>query len=113
MIIPIRLDNPLNGAHGHWSTWYHKRRAVHKAVHYAWLEAKLPRKLEQGQRVEITRIGKRTMDGDGLQAACKAVRDAAAAMLGIDDRLDCWAYQQRCGKSYAVEIRILGRDGST
>lgn len=109
MIVPIRLDNPLNGAHGHWSVWARKRKRQRNAVHFAWLEAKMPRQLEPGQRVEITRIGKCKLDGDGLQASCKSVRDAVAAMLGINDKMDVWTYGQRIGE-YAVEVRILGAE---
>jgi hypothetical protein len=107
MILPLRLDNPLNGSVGHWSTWHHKRKVTRKAVHFGWLEAKLPRKLEPGQRVEITRIGRRMLDGDGLQAACKSVRDGAADMLGINDKMDVWEYRQAIGVTYAVEIKIV------
>lgn len=107
MIAGLRLTNPLNGPQGgHWSTWARRRKATRKAVHYGWLEAKLPRKLEPGQRVEITRVGKCMLDGDGLQAACKSVRDAAADMLGINDKMDVWTYKQRFGE-YSVIVRLI------
>jgi hypothetical protein len=104
--VPIRLINPLNGQHGHWSYHASQRKEQRNATHYAWLDAKMPRVLLEGQRVKITRIGPRSMDGDGLQASCKAVRDAVANLLGIDDALDVWAYDQAKGE-YGVELEIV------
>jgi hypothetical protein len=104
--VPIRLFNPLNGSHSHWSTHAGRRSAQRNATHYAWLEAKMPRVLLEGQRVKITRIGPRSMDGDGLQASAKAVRDAIASLLGINDALDVWVYDQAKG-DYGVELEIV------
>jgi hypothetical protein len=47
------------------------------------------------------------MDGDNLQRAFKALRDALAAMLGVDDGSDAvsWQYEQRRGEN-GCEVRI-------
>lgn len=101
----MRLHNPLNGAHGHWSAQAKARRSQKWSVRKAWLLNRLPREYREGMRVRITRVGKRALDSDNLQAACKAVRDAAAEMLGIDDRLEIWDYGQQTG-DYAVRIEL-------
>lgn len=50
------------------------------------------------------------LDGDNLQSALKATRDAVAEVLGVDDRDPrvVWVYEQRRGKpkEWAVEIQI-------
>lgn len=62
--------------------------------------------------VTLTRVAPRRMDGDNLQGACKAVRDAVADWLRVDDGspLITWRYAQRQGrpKEYAVEILLQG-----
>lgn len=60
--------------------------------------------------VVITRVGPRRMDDDNLQGACKYVRDAIAAVIGVDDgsRRYTWVYRQRIGK-YAVQVDIKPR----
>lgn len=63
---------------------------------------------QPGWTVRITRIGKRTLDGDNLQSACKAVRDGVADALGLDDgdpRIT-WAYAQSIGSRYEVRIEV-------
>ena len=64
-------------------------------------------------RVTITRDGRGTMDDDGLAAAGKAVRDAVAAWLGVDDSPAApvaWHYCQRRAKGYAVTVRVEAMD---
>lgn len=63
--------------------------------------------------ISLTRVGRRMLDDDNLQAAFKHVRDGVADALGIDDgdkRLT-WVYSQRTGKEYAVEIEIGAEHG--
>lgn len=57
--------------------------------------------------ITICRVGPRTLDGDNLQGACKYVRDAIAAFLGVDDADErlTWVYEQQKGK-YRVDISI-------
>jgi hypothetical protein len=68
-------------------------------------------KLKAGEcaRVLVTRIGPRTLDDDNLQGSGKAVRDAIAEWLGVDDgdrtRFVCRVAQER--GPYAVRVEIL------
>lgn len=61
--------------------------------------------------VTLTRVGPRRLDDDNLASACKYVRDAIAARVGIDDGSAeyTWRYEQRIGKVYAVEVEITSR----
>lgn len=49
--------------------------------------------------VTITRIGPRRLDDDNATGSAKAVRDAVAAVLGVDDRDDrvSWRVEQARG----------------
>lgn len=61
-------------------------------------------------RVVIVRGGPRALDTDNLAGACKAIRDAVAAWLGVDDGPEApvsWEYGQRRG-GYLVEVTIAG-----
>jgi hypothetical protein len=57
--------------------------------------------------VTITRIGPRRLDDDNATGSAKAVRDAIAAILGVDDRDDrvCWRVDQARGP-FGVQIAI-------
>lgn len=61
--------------------------------------------------VTLTREGVRLMDGDGLQASFKAIRDGVADALGVNDNDPrvTWRYEQRKAKQYGVVIRIEPR----
>lgn len=63
---------------------------------------------EQRVTVRITRIAPRELDGDNLQAACKALRDGLADALAVDDRDPrvIWMYAQERGKPPAVRVEI-------
>lgn len=59
-------------------------------------------------RVTIARVGPRALDTDNLTASAKAVRDAVAAWLGVDDGPEgpvAWVYGQRRG-GYLVEVLV-------
>lgn len=63
--------------------------------------------------VTLVRIAPRELDDDNLRGAFKAMRDAVAEWLGVDDadpRVE-WAYgQKRAGpREYRVGIEIEGR----
>lgn len=60
--------------------------------------------------VTITRVGPRMLDSDNAETACKTVRDAIAALFGIDDADPRVKYrvEQRKGP-YAVEIQVRRR----
>lgn len=57
--------------------------------------------------VTITRIGPRRLDDDNATGSAKAVRDAIATALGVDDRDDrvCWRVEQASG-AFGVHIAI-------
>jgi len=58
------------------------------------------------RRLVVSLIGlrRRTLDDDNFNGACKHLRDAIAASLGIDDgdKRICWQYQQ---------LQTKGREG--
>lgn len=59
--------------------------------------------------VVLTRVGPSNgLDDDNLRGALKGVRDEIAKWLGVDDRssLVLWAYAQRRGKQWAVEVNF-------
>lgn len=60
--------------------------------------------------VRLTRVAPRRLDDDNLRGALKAVRDAVAARLRIDDAspLVSWDYAQEKGEA-SVRVDIMGR----
>lgn len=65
--------------------------------------------------VMLERLAPRTMDSDNLGAALKAVRDAVASYLDVDDAdgpgaMTSWTYGQRKSGVYGVRIFIKTRD---
>lgn len=59
-------------------------------------------------RVTLTRVSPRALDTDGLAAALKAVRDAVASWLGVDDGPAApvtWRVEQERGE-VAVRVRV-------
>jgi len=63
--------------------------------------------------VQLTRMGPRKLDGDNLQRAFKAVRDAVAASVGLDDgdARYAWTYEQQTGQAYGIRIRLEAARG--
>lgn len=112
LIVPLvgmRTPNPLNGSHSHWAV---KSRARKHQRNWAKLEVGSHLRaavITAPCRVVLTRCGPSSgLDGDGLQAALKAVRDGIADALGINDRDPCveWLYEQRREKTWSVEVRV-------
>ena len=60
--------------------------------------------------VTLTRLGGKSLDGDNLQRAMKAVRDMVAAWLGVDDadKRIKWRYRQR--PAWVMGCRIQVRE---
>jgi hypothetical protein len=114
--IPIRVDNPLNGPQGRSRAAMlgkaAKRKKQRNAARVCCME-KLDRipGLGLGTAIVLRRVSPRALDGDGLQAALKSVRDGIADALGINDGSDAvtWRYEWRRGgpRFYAVEVEIL------
>jgi hypothetical protein len=112
--LDIQTKNPLNGGQGF------SRGAVYKVAR----ERKKQRSMAAGHlkycarrvpplpvTVLLTRIAPSSgLDGDGLQASLKSVRDGVADYFATHDRDPriTWRYGQRRGRKgeYAVEIRI-------
>lgn len=60
------------------------------------------------RHVRIRRYGPGVLDGDNLQSACKAARDAVAVLLGIDDgdpRVT-WMYEQTRRKTWGACVEL-------
>ena len=105
--IPIKATNSLN-ARLHWAA---RARAVKKekaqtAIAFLAAGGHLA-DFAPPLVVRLTRIGPRKLDGDNLQGTLKAVRDALAHKLGVDDGSDAvrWEYAQERGP-YAVRVEI-------
>lgn len=60
--------------------------------------------------VTLTRLGGRGLDSDNLAGSFKAVRDALADWLGVDDGSDrvAWHYGQRPGGERGVCVSVRG-----
>lgn len=101
--LPLRLISAANSRE-HWAA---RARRVKRERAAAIVVRKHPLPCI----VTIKRHGKRLMDGDNLQAACKALRDGIADRLEADDadpRIT-WRYEQGCARDYGVTIRIEAR----
>lgn len=61
--------------------------------------------------VTLTRLSPRTMDSDGVAAACKYVRDAVALLCGVDDGDSrwCWMYGQELAAGHGVRVTMETR----
>lgn len=114
----LQLINPTNGAarSEHWRARSKRRNQEREATYYAFFAERWrcdPLPLSP-YRVTITRRGpnKRLLDDDGLAASAKTVRDAIAALLGVDDgdtnriRFDYAQEYDRAG--YSVRVRVEG-----
>ena len=108
--IPYRLPSMAN-ARLHWVA---KARIVKEQRQLVtmflgrWPRPELP------VTVRLTRIAPRALDGDNLQSAFKACRDAVATWIGVPDNHPgiVWKYAQSKGgaKRYAIAIEVLSSD---
>jgi len=111
LVLPIRTVNALN-TREHWSKRAKRAKQERAYVYVAcgqhWVVNGWP---ELPCTVLLTRIAYRRMDDDGNVASFKAIRDAIAERLGVDDGSAqiTFKYAQRRGKpkEYAIEISIL------
>lgn len=104
--LPLRLVSENRIRRMHWA-----RRFV-----FTTEQRRLTRAYLAGQRVwplrlpvlvTLTRIGPRTLDGDNLQGACKAVRDGVADALGVDDGGEQVTFEYRQEKRGAREYGVI------
>jgi hypothetical protein len=104
--LPIRTVNSTN-ERCHWSVKSKRAKAERFAANGILCSRPRP---ALPCVITLTREGSRDMDGDGLQASFKAIRDGVADWLGIDDgdpRID-WRYRQKRSKGYGVIIMVEG-----
>ena len=107
--LPMKLESEMNDR-CHWAKRY-KRFQTQKRLVMLGLQSKLSKKPRLPLIVELTRIGTRgrALDTDNLQSSAKAVRDAIATFLGVDDsdpRIE-WRYAQGRGPRFVVRIELL------
>lgn len=106
---PIRIVSEANRRE-HWAA-RHRRSSSQRAAIWAALLLAGEERPVPPLTVTMARIGPRLLDDDNLAGGFKAVRDAIAKWLGVDDgptsRVE-WRYEQRRGKrgEYWVEVRI-------
>lgn len=106
--LPIKTVSEANRRE-HWASRARRVKAQRAAVTLALRCQRVDvRELQAAPhiRVLLVRTGRR-LDDDNLRGAMKAVRDAVAAWVGIDDGSDRWewCYDQRPGK-VGVELVI-------
>jgi len=115
----MRLRNPLNGSHRHWSVGAKERREHRARASWTVRSMLIPTR-GQSYSISLIRItpAAKGFDFDGLVASFKAVRDGVADALGYTDDSDprlTWSYAHRKGepKEHAVEIvvEVPVRDG--
>ena len=108
-VIPGEAPSSLN-LREHWAAKSDRHKAIQSKVRLV-----APR--WQGPApvcIRLTRTGYRRLDGDNLQGALKAHRDAVAAQLRIDDATPLveWQYEQVTDsdeKNHGVAVEILTR----
>jgi hypothetical protein len=91
----------------HWAARHRRGKREAEALGMAWAAAGFaPWRCPWPVRVTWTRIGGKPLDTDNLTMAFKALRDALAERLGVDDgdttRIR-WRYRQRPGP-FAVRL---------
>lgn len=117
LTLPCRVVSEANRPTGEGWPAAHRRRkrqqealdAARLAAGFGYVGGFVPR---TPCVVTLTHVGP-AMDGDNLQRAFKALRDAVAAWLGVDDadpRVR-WEYDQRPGPA-GVELRIQRAAGA-
>jgi len=112
---PLKTKNPVNGSRGGlirsksgkvFNIHAAQAKRIRARTHVALLTsgAKKPGPLFV---VRLTRISPGTLDDDNLRPTLKAVRDAVAAWLGLDDggQLAKWEYAQEKGEA-GVRIEV-------
>jgi hypothetical protein len=112
--LPLRIISEAN-ARGHWAAGARRAKEQRGVIKLAlWMKAAEFRAMlahgYSGERVRVllVREGKRQLDGDNLQRACKAVRDSVAFVLGVDDADPAvvWDYAQESPKPYGLSIYL-------
>lgn len=109
--VPIRVISEAN-THDHWSNKHRRKKKQRDAIVLMWrsegVDVKLP------IHITLTRISPRQLDSDNLVSAFKHVRDVISDLItpglapGRADDLEglTFAYAQRKGRGYEIEIRL-------
>ncbi len=108
-LAPVRIESNAN-LREHWATRARRNKRQRSVIQWH-LRALGSIPKPAGQLVvTITRIAPRRLDDDNAIGGCKAVRDAIAEWLGIDDGSEqvAWRYGQERGRprEYACRVRI-------
>lgn len=106
---PLKTAPGLN-AREHWSVRQRRVRSEKEITGWQLAALNSVRACALPCSVILTRFSAGTLDGDNLQGALKAVRDAVATWLGVDDADPrvTWEYtQDRCPRGeHHVQITI-------
>ena len=103
--VPIRIHGAPN-LREHWAA--RAKRVKQERASVGWFLRAI-KKPALPCAVTLTRIAPRSLDGDNLQAGCKAARDEIAAWLGVDDADPrvTWRYaQEPRPKTYALRVTV-------
>lgn len=111
--VPVVTANESNGSHQHWRTVSRRRKHIRAETTRAAKESGCPVPAPP-LVVTITRHSAGTLDDDGARSAGKAIRDAVAKWLGVDDKDSkrvLYTYEQApCSRGLGwvtVEIRRM------
>lgn len=116
LFVAVETRNESNGSHGHWRAKALRRKAVHEAVGYALLQKDWRRAGKPSEAtpwvVHLTRITTYAprMDDDGVVSSGKAVRDAFARFVGVDDKrrdVVSYRYDQQKGDGHGWLIEVF------
>lgn len=105
--IPIKTPNPVNGSHRNW-----RAAAGIRARQKTTALKLIPRlDVEPVVEVRITRLCAGHLDDDNLGPALKAVKDAVAYRLRLDDdsRLVRWVEEQEPAPKGQPAVRVSVR----
>src|SRR5262245_1119228 len=109
--MPVRVDSETN-AREHWAKKRNRKKAQKETLFTAWLvainaeEAQCPVKLPCV--VRLIRVGPKRLDTDNLGESFKAIRDAIAWAIDVDDgdeRIK-WEYAQVPVGKRVYQVRV-------
>ena len=105
--LPIRIHSEANRRE-HYHAVARRKRSQQLMVSMGLMTLQKQVRAWPAWRVTLHRRGKRMLDDDNLQGGFKAVRDAVARVIGVDDadKRIKFDYSQDTGKEYLVRIGI-------
>jgi hypothetical protein len=109
---PIRTVSEANRSNREpWQVKMRRRKAQQQEADIMLLNALQGRKVQLPCRVKLTRVGPKAMDSDNLAGCFKAIRDAIARRIGVDDgdpRIKFEYDQSPIGRrEYNVKVEIF------